>query len=227
MYQVDTDWTKDETDYLFRLCRLYDLRFPVIADRYDYNSSTPRSMEDIKERYYSVNVKLIKARAHAYYNNNSSNHSTFASPAEARQSLIQQYTFDKAQETERKKALIGLYERTKEQIQEEEILFLETKRMEQNREHLTTQRDQLYSTLHLEQAQQVPSTPLTPLASSSSASSYMSQAPLSASSTTSSSSSSHLPSHSSSAASVANPGGIGITGGTSGVTQDLKVSQTA
>jgi DNA methyltransferase 1-associated protein 1 len=179
-------------------------------------------MEDMKERYYSVNIKLIKARAHSYYNNNSSNHSTYASPAEARQSLIQQYTFDKAQEVERKKALIGLYQRTKEQIQEEEILFLETKRMEHNREHLTTQRDQLYSTLHLEQAQQVPSTPLTPLASSSSASSYMSQAPLSASSTSSSTSSSHLPS----AASGANPGGIGITGGTSGVTQDLKVSQS-
>ncbi|SAM09584.1 hypothetical protein [Absidia glauca] len=176
-YLTDNDWTKDETDYLFRLCRLYDLRFPVIADRYDYNASTPRSMEDMKERYYSVNIKLIKARAHSYYNNNSSNHSTFASPAEARQSLIQQYTFDKAQEVERKKALIGLYQRTKEQIQEEEILFLETKRMEHNREHLTTQRDQLYSTLHLEQAQQVPSTPLTPLASSSSASSISTSSP--------------------------------------------------
>jgi hypothetical protein len=29
------DWTRDETDYLLELCERFDLRFIVIADRYD------------------------------------------------------------------------------------------------------------------------------------------------------------------------------------------------
>ncbi|CAO3586985.1 unnamed protein product [Absidia cylindrospora] len=210
---TDTDWTKDETDYLFRLCRLYDLRFPVIADRYDYDTS--RTMEDIKDRYYAVNRKLIKSRSSSGGLTNG-HHPT---SSENRHTLLQQYSYDKSKETERKQALIGLYARTKEQIQEEQLLFLEAKRMEENKELLTTQRDQLYSTLHLEQAQQIPSTPLTPLTSS-----YLPPPPLSAAST-SSSSSSHLASPSngsSSATPMANPGGIGITGGTSSATQDQK-----
>ncbi len=37
-------WSREETDYLFSLCKQYDLRFNVIADRYDYaqpNSALP------------------------------------------------------------------------------------------------------------------------------------------------------------------------------------------
>lgn len=33
---VDKDWTPHETAYLFELLRAYDLRFIVIADRYEY-----------------------------------------------------------------------------------------------------------------------------------------------------------------------------------------------
>ena len=29
------DWSKQETDYLFELCERFDLRFPVVADRYE------------------------------------------------------------------------------------------------------------------------------------------------------------------------------------------------
>lgn len=32
---LSTDWTKRETDHLFRLCERYSLRFIVIADRYE------------------------------------------------------------------------------------------------------------------------------------------------------------------------------------------------
>jgi hypothetical protein len=41
---LDPSWTKDETDYLFALCKKYDLRFVVIVDRYEYPGTT-RSME--------------------------------------------------------------------------------------------------------------------------------------------------------------------------------------
>jgi hypothetical protein len=44
-YFRDVYWSRDETDYLFEMCRRYDLRFIVIADRYEWNSPTKRSME--------------------------------------------------------------------------------------------------------------------------------------------------------------------------------------
>ncbi|KAI8088883.1 uncharacterized protein BX664DRAFT_358512 [Halteromyces radiatus] len=213
-YLTDTDWTKEETDYLFRLCRMYDLRFPVIADRYNYDTS--RTLEDLKDRYYTINRKLIKARGGL-----SNDHP----PSMDRQTLLQQYSYDKNKETERKQALIRLYQRSREQIQEEEILFMEAKRMEENQHVFTTQRDQLYSTLHLEQAQQMPSTPLTPLSSSSTSTHLpLPSGPTSANSTLSSTSSSHLPSPSSTTNStpLSVPGGIGITGGTSSAAQDQK-----
>ena len=31
----DTDWSRKETDYLLGLCQQFDLRFLVVADRYE------------------------------------------------------------------------------------------------------------------------------------------------------------------------------------------------
>lgn len=42
-------WNKEETDQLFDLCERFDLRFVVIADRFP----TSRSVEELKNRYYS------------------------------------------------------------------------------------------------------------------------------------------------------------------------------
>ena len=42
-------WTKKETDQLFELCKQFDLRFIVIADRF----SSSRTVEELKNRYYS------------------------------------------------------------------------------------------------------------------------------------------------------------------------------
>ncbi len=55
---LDPSWTKEETDYLWDLIEKFDARFLVIYDRYDpkYN----RSVEDIKERYYSICKKLLE-----------------------------------------------------------------------------------------------------------------------------------------------------------------------
>lgn len=52
-------WTRAETDHMLYICYKYDLRWPVVADRY---MLTPfRRTEDIQERYYSIVTKL---RAH-------------------------------------------------------------------------------------------------------------------------------------------------------------------
>lgn len=64
------EWTKQETDYLFGLCQRYDVRFVVIADRYDYPYAV-RSIEvsylnvilqDIKDRYFSVTRRILRLR---------------------------------------------------------------------------------------------------------------------------------------------------------------------
>lgn len=36
---ADTGWSAQETDYLFDLLRLYDLRFIIVADRYSYTGA--------------------------------------------------------------------------------------------------------------------------------------------------------------------------------------------
>lgn len=44
-HRVDKDWTKEETDYLFSIATEYDLRFYIIADRYDFPGGQPRTVE--------------------------------------------------------------------------------------------------------------------------------------------------------------------------------------
>jgi hypothetical protein len=52
-----THWTRSETDHLMQLVYQYDLRWPVIADRY---ALTPlRSCEDLQERFYSI-LSILK-----------------------------------------------------------------------------------------------------------------------------------------------------------------------
>lgn len=143
-------------------------------------------MEDLKERYYSVYRSLIlQGRGNDYIPD--------------RQSLAQQYSYDKAKEVERKNALIMLFNRTKEQVEEEEALFVEAKRIELNEAKLSRERESLLNSLQLEQIQQIPSTPSTPLYSNSPGGVLSSS-----------------------------PGGIGITGGTAGGSHssELKVNFT-
>ena len=42
---ADPEWSKEETDYLFSLIREYDSRFYIVADRYEFATGPPRSME--------------------------------------------------------------------------------------------------------------------------------------------------------------------------------------
>jgi DNA methyltransferase 1-associated protein 1 len=50
-------WTKEETDVLLELCERHDLRWIVVADKYNTHAIAKgayRSLEDIKYRYYEV-----------------------------------------------------------------------------------------------------------------------------------------------------------------------------
>jgi DNA methyltransferase 1-associated protein 1 len=57
---MDPYWTKEETLYLWDLCKQYDLRFIVVHDRYD--SQYDRTLEELKDRYYSVAKRILEHR---------------------------------------------------------------------------------------------------------------------------------------------------------------------
>ncbi|KAL3922116.1 MAG: hypothetical protein SGILL_002375 [Bacillariaceae sp.] len=71
-YLQDKNWTKSETDKLMELSRTFELRWPVIYDRwYDHSLTTTNSsetetpafkLEDLQARYYGVAAKLSQAR---------------------------------------------------------------------------------------------------------------------------------------------------------------------
>jgi len=57
---LDPNWNRVETDHLMELCKRFDLRFPQMQDRWEYEA---RNVEELKQRYFAVSKKLLEARA--------------------------------------------------------------------------------------------------------------------------------------------------------------------
>ena len=145
------DWSKKETDYLIDLASEFDLRWILIADRYEYRPpETPsngdsmavtvpakaRTMEDLKARYYDVAAKIM---AHQH---------PLSSMSTTEFELHEKMTkFNATQETTRKKLAEALLSRSPEEIREEEILLGELKRIVANEERFSQERKELYSRL--------------------------------------------------------------------------------
>ncbi|XP_074642063.1 DNA methyltransferase 1-associated protein 1-like [Tubulanus polymorphus] len=110
----DDKWTRQETDHLFELGRRFDLRFIVMHDRWDREKFSERSVEDLKERYYGICNILTKLHAPPGH--------------EAKVKV-----FDADHERRRKDQLNKLFNRTNEQIEEEENLMNELKKIEQRK----------------------------------------------------------------------------------------------
>jgi DNA methyltransferase 1-associated protein 1 len=108
----DPNWTKAETDQLFDLCRRFDLRFIVIADRFDAN----KTIEDMKERFYSIAAKLVELHA--------------TPDEDILQNPLARYVFNKSQDVARKQQCERFYRRSKEQVAEEEELISQFRRIE-------------------------------------------------------------------------------------------------
>ena len=109
-YLVDPNWTKEETDYFMDLCNQFDTRFIVIQDRYDTEKYKYRSIEDLKERYYGIVSTLEHVRS-----------SSNGEPPKI---------YDAAHERKRKEQLEKLWNRSREEVLEEERLIDELKRIE-------------------------------------------------------------------------------------------------
>ncbi|KAJ1795809.1 swr complex subunit, partial [Coemansia sp. RSA 2599] len=145
---LSADWTRAETDYLLDMCRRFDLRFIVIHDRYyscpggpaSPGSAQERSLEDLKDRYYSI------CRALTQYRAGEDSRDPEDLPLQATNKLADDLAllrFDKKKELERKEYLEALFRRTKEEIEEEEILIVEARRIEANERRLIHEREGL------------------------------------------------------------------------------------
>ncbi|KAI7819751.1 hypothetical protein BX661DRAFT_201203 [Kickxella alabastrina] len=154
---LDARWSKEETDYLLVLCRQFDLRFIVVHDRYYVHPDRPacvnadaageavaagdrplRSLEDLKDRYYSICRALTKYRA------GEDSRDPDDLPLQATNKLADDLAllgFDGDKERERKQYLELLFSRTKEEIEEEEMLIVEARRIESNERRLIHERE--------------------------------------------------------------------------------------
>lgn len=152
----NNDWTKEETDYLLELARDFDLRWPLIWDRYEWNppatngdmnvdgdeskaivpATRSRSMEDLKARYYEVASKMMAAQKPAQY---------MTQPEFALHELMAH--FNPQQERLRKEFALNALTRSREEAREEESLLLEIKRILARSERFNDERRELYNRL--------------------------------------------------------------------------------
>jgi DNA methyltransferase 1-associated protein 1 len=161
----DEDWTKEETDFLMDLCRNFDLRWIVIADRYvpeDISPTTenikpppdaeamavddaevakkteyrPRSMQELKKRYYTIAATMLEIQIPK----------SNMTPAEF-QLYEKMSSFNAQIENTRKELAEKLFERTKDEAEEERVLLEELKRITMNEEDFLKMRRDLYSRL--------------------------------------------------------------------------------
>ncbi|KAK3342859.1 hypothetical protein B0H65DRAFT_232111 [Neurospora tetraspora] len=146
------DWTKEETDYLLELAKDFDLRWPIIWDRYEYApqqpegetpdgmavvpASKPRTMEDLKARYYEVAAKMMAVQKPAQY---------MTRPEfELYEMMLH---FDPKQEQNRKRFAENTLKRSNDEAREEEALLLEIKRIMARTERFNEERRELYNRL--------------------------------------------------------------------------------
>ncbi|XAR58358.1 hypothetical protein NMG60_11013730 [Bertholletia excelsa] len=111
----DPMWTREETDQLFDLCERFDLRFIVIADRFP----SPRTVEELKDRYYSVSRAILIARAPSA--DDVSGHPLIKEP------------YNVSQEIERKRALSMVLSQTKQQERKDAEVLAEAKKITEAR----------------------------------------------------------------------------------------------
>ncbi|VDK17809.1 unnamed protein product [Anisakis simplex] len=105
-YLNSLKWSKEDTLHLFDLCRRFDLRWPIIVDRWE--GSTRRTMEEMKERFYNAVNDLNTAK-------------------DRNAELL---CYDAEHEKRRKEQLVKQWNRTPQEIEEEEMLIAEMKKIE-------------------------------------------------------------------------------------------------
>eukprot|EP00126_Sphaerothecum_destruens_P015451 Sdes_comp9455_c0_seq1m918 len=112
--ESQTMWTKADTDRLFGLCREFSLRWVVIFDRW---KGPPRTVEELKEHYFDVCMKLLISRSEA--------------GKEPSMENLEAYRYDARHEADRKEQLSKLFMRSRIQAEQEQALCQEYEKLEQ------------------------------------------------------------------------------------------------
>lgn len=129
---TSSDWTKEETDYLVELYGDCHGKWPVIADHYDFEGGSARSMEDLKSRFYTVSASLLQLST------------PITSMTTSDYSLYETLShFNPEQETSRKKLAEGHLYRRANEVDEETVLLGELQRIMLNQASLDNQREEL------------------------------------------------------------------------------------
>lgn len=129
------EWSYEESELLFELCRTFELKWHVVYDRFP--SQFSRSMEDLKEHFYRLSASIFK------YRDTGNPH------------LIESLdAFSKTAETERKNYLESLLRRTPAEIAEEESLVIEARRFELAAKKMLVERSHLLTLLDSPQTSQ-------------------------------------------------------------------------
>jgi DNA methyltransferase 1-associated protein 1 len=133
--EEEEEFSYKETKYLFDLCNAFELKWPVIHDRYFFG--TNRSQEDLKEHFYRVCTKILEGQEN-------SNPATIESLK----------AYSKPRELERKTYLETLLRRTPAEIAEEESLVIEARRFELAAKKMLIERSNLLTLLDSPQTTQ-------------------------------------------------------------------------
>lgn len=119
----DEKWAFEEIEYLFKLCKRYDLRWFVIHDRYEYEDKT-RSLEELKGKFYEI----------------SKNYFRWKKPDDP---MLQSLNYSAQKETQRKVYLERLLSRSAAEIAEEEALIIESRKFEMAAKKTLIERENL------------------------------------------------------------------------------------
>lgn len=122
-------WTKAQTDHLFDLARRFDMRFVVMADRWDRANFGTKTVEDLKERYYEVVGILTKVNFYANFSMGQF-FMVFVSQTKGNNGEKKVFNFDAEHERKRKDQMRKLFDRTQKDIEEEQMLLNELKKIE-------------------------------------------------------------------------------------------------
>lgn len=131
----EPEWTYEETKLLFELCKTFELKWPVVFDRFP---AKDRKLEDLKEQFYRISSLILK--------DNGTGNPHLLESLDA---------FSKSAELDRKQYLENLLKRTPAEIAEEESLVIEARRFELAAKKMLMERSNLLTLLDLPQASQL------------------------------------------------------------------------
>ncbi|CAM9396725.1 unnamed protein product, partial [Phaeothamnion confervicola] len=124
----DPEWSREDTDQLMALCWRYDLRWPVVHDR--YTAVPSRGVEQLQHRFYTVARRLQHSRAAAAAAGSGGMVAAGLLGAEMVGAAPGLEVFSLEYEQQRRKQLEKLFRKTTAKEEEEQQLRDEIKQMD-------------------------------------------------------------------------------------------------